>query len=67
MNKYGEILTGLILVVVSVYAALPEAWGGPYGGAIWPSVKTFLIGGITVGVFLLGALFLMIGIMDMRV
>lgn len=65
MNKFLEILVGLILVAVSVYVALPASLGGIYG-IIWSSVKTVLIGGITLGVFFVGLLFLALGIMDLK-
>jgi hypothetical protein len=65
MNKYLEILVGLFLIGVSAYVALPPTLGGVFG-IIWASVKTVLIGGITIGVFLVGLLFLMLGVMDLR-
>jgi len=65
MNKYLELLVGIVLMVLSVYVALPPSWGGLFN-IVWSSVKTVLIGGITVSVFLVGALFLMLGIMDLK-
>ncbi len=65
MNKYVELLVGLILIVLSAYVALPHSWGGMFPW-IWTAVKTVLIGGIVLGVFCFGLLFLMLGIMDLR-
>lgn len=70
MNKYLEILVGLVLIVLSVYIALPSSWGGMNLSfltiSITQAVGTVLIGGIVLGVFFVGALFLMLGIMDLK-
>lgn len=70
MDKYVELLVGLILIVLSVYVALPHSWGGMnlslLGIGITQAVGIVLIGGIVLGVFCFGALFLMLGIMDLR-
>ncbi len=70
MDKFVEILVGLILVAVSAYVALPTSLGGTgiavLSYPVWFYVKTVLIGGITLGVFLVGLLFLLLGIMDLK-
>ncbi len=59
MNKYLEILLGLILVIAPVWAAINFAsWG--------VATIAFLEGGIIIGVVLIGLLFLMLGISDLR-
>lgn len=62
MNKWIELLLGLILVVATVALVLPgmplAAWG--------IAAVEFLKGGIVWLVLLLGLLFLMLGISDLR-
>jgi hypothetical protein len=59
MNKWFEILLGLILVIAAVvsWVALPS-WGA--------AALAFLKGGIVWFVILVGLLFLMLGISDLR-
>ena len=61
MNKWLEILFGLILVIAPIYIA----WGG-----VFPSFGTaaiqFLKGGIVWMVILVGLLFVMLGISDLK-
>lgn len=60
MNKWIEILFGLILVILAIVA-----WGYNYygfGTAAWE----FLKGGIIWFVILIGLLFLMLGISDLK-
>jgi len=70
MNKYVELLVGLLLMVLSAYVALPAKFGGMQlnllGIDISQAVGIVVLGGIVVGVFCFGALFLMLGIMDLR-
>ena len=65
MNKWVEILIGLILVIAAaiVWAVSPQ-WGDflNFGNAAWE----FLKGGIIWFVILIGLLFLMLGISDLR-
>ncbi len=62
MNKWLEILLGLILLVVPIALILP---GMPF--ASWGiSVIEFLKGGIAWLVILMGLLFLLLGISDLR-
>lgn len=59
MNKWIELLIGLILVVVPIWAALTFAsWGA--------ATVTFLQGGVICFVVLIGLLFLLLGISDLK-
>ena len=61
MNKWVELLFGLILVVGSIYVA----WGMNLfhlGAAAWQ----FLKGGVVWFVILVGLLFVMLGISDLK-
>ena len=60
MNKWLEILLGLILVIVAVYA-----WGINFIGAGSAALE-FLKGGIIWFIILLGLLFLLLGISDLK-
>lgn len=63
MNKWLEILIGLILVLASVYS-----WIGVPGGywGFGTAALTFLKGGLIWFVILIGLLFLMLGISDLK-
>jgi hypothetical protein len=59
MNKWVELLLGLILILVPIVVAINiPAWG--------TATIEFLKGGIIVGVILIGLLFLMLGISDLK-
>ncbi|MBS3090682.1 hypothetical protein J4433_02840 [Candidatus Pacearchaeota archaeon] len=59
MNKWLELLIGLILVILPIVVAINlPAWGA--------AAILFLRGGIVVGVILIGLLFLMLGISDIK-
>ena len=60
MNKWLELLIGLILVVVPVLA-----WIYNFGG-FGDSALIFLKGGIVWLLILIGALFLLLGISDLK-
>lgn len=60
MNKWSEIFVGLILVVASVYAWMSNFLG------MGDAALTFFKGGIIWFVILIGLLFLMLGISDLR-
>jgi hypothetical protein len=65
MNKWLELLMGLILVIVAVLVwGYSAQWGNfwNFGAAAW----TVLKGGIIWFVILLGLLFLMLGISDLK-
>ena len=63
MNKWAEILLGLILIIAAVYA-----WIGIPGGywGLGTAALEFLKGGLVWFVILIGLLFLMLGISDLR-
>lgn len=59
MNKWIELLIGLILVIVPIVAAINfPLWG--------MATSQFIRGGIIVGVILVGLLFIMLGISDLK-
>lgn len=59
MNKWLELLVGLILVLVPIVVAMNlPAWG--------TATIEFVKGGIVVGVILIGLLFIMLGISDLK-
>ncbi|MFH1358364.1 MAG: hypothetical protein ABIH37_00580 [archaeon] len=65
MNKWAEILLGLILIIVAVLVwAYSFEWGSfwDFGTAAWE----FLKGAVIWIVILLGLLFLMLGISDLK-
>jgi len=60
MNKWLELLVGLVLVIAGVYA-----WGVNYLG-LGSAAITFFKGGLVWLVLLIGALFVMFGINDLK-
>ena len=60
MNKWLEILIGLILIIASVYAWIMNIW------SMGDAALVFLKGGIVWFVILIGLLFLMLGISDLK-
>lgn len=59
MNKWLEILLGLILVIAAVLTwTLAPTWGA--------AAQAFLKGGLVWFVILIGLLFLMLGISDLK-
>jgi len=59
MNKYVELLLGLLLVIVPIVVAMKVyAWG--------IATLQFLMGGIIVVVVLIGLLFIVLGINDLK-
>jgi len=60
MNKWLEILLGLILVIAAVVGWVTNFW------QMGTAALEFLKGGIVWFVILLGLLFLMLGISDLR-
>jgi hypothetical protein len=59
MNKWIEVILGIILIIAPLYVAL--AWGS-WGQA----TIEFIMGGIVVGVILIGLLLLILGISDIK-
>ena len=60
MNKWAELFLGLILVVIAVYV-----WGINWYG-FGTAALEFLKGGIIWFVIMIGALFIMLGISDLK-
>ena len=60
MNKWSEIFVGLILVVVAVYVWMSNFW------SMGAAALVFFKGGVIWFVILVGLLFLMLGISDLR-
>jgi len=60
MNKWLELLLGLILVVIPIYV-----WGMNFLG-MGTAALEFLKGGIVWFVIMIGFLFLMLGISDLK-
>ena len=59
MNKYLELLVGLILVILPIWAAVRLVnWGA--------ATLQFLMGGVIVFVVLIGLLFIMLGLSDLK-
>jgi hypothetical protein len=60
MNKWLEILLGLILIILPVAVWVSNIWG------MGTAALEFLKGGIIWFVILIGLLFLMLGISDLK-
>ena len=60
MNKWLEILVGLLIVLVAVYAWTIDFWG------MGVAALNFLKGGIVWLVILIGAVMLLLGISDLK-
>ncbi len=62
MNKWAEILIGLILIIVPIIVVLQFDTFIPWGKAALEFIK----GGVVIFVILIGLLFLMLGISDLK-
>lgn len=62
MNKWLELLLGLILVIVPIYLA----FGVPQFAGWGVAAREFLQGGIVVFIVIIGLLFLLLGISDLK-
>ena len=62
MNKWIEILFGLVLIIIPIAIILPGMYLASWGLATLEFIK----GGIVVFVVMIGLLFLMLGISDLR-
>ena len=60
MNKWAEILIGLILIILAVYSWMTNIW------ELGAAALIFLKGGIIWFIIMIGLLFLMLGISDLR-
>lgn len=66
MNKWAELLLGLILVIVAIYVAWYSA---DWWGSVWNfkhAAWEFLKGGAVWFVIGVGALFILLGISDLK-
>jgi hypothetical protein len=60
MDKWSEIFVGLILVIIAVIAWIDNFWG------MGTAALAFFKGGVVWFVIMVGLLFLMLGISDLR-
>jgi hypothetical protein len=64
MNKWFELLLGLILVIVPILVAwYSQMWGA---WNFWSAAGTFFKGGLFWFVLMIGVLFLLLGISDLK-
>ena len=64
MNKWVEILLGLILIIVSITVAFySQVWGA---WNFWSAAGTFFKGGLFWFIVMIGSLFVLLGISDLR-
>jgi len=64
MNKWAELLLGLILIVVPIIVAwYSQTWGI---WDFWTAAGTFFKGGLFWFVVMIGALFVLLGISDLK-
>jgi hypothetical protein len=68
MNKWAEILIGLILVIVAILVAFYSQDWTVFGKSFnfWNSAWIFLKGGIFWFVVMIGVLFILLGISDLK-
>jgi len=68
MNKWTELLLGLILVIAAILIAFYSqnwgAWGVSFN--FWTPAWTFLKGGIFWFIVMLGVLFILLGLSDLK-
>jgi hypothetical protein len=60
MNKWMELLIGIILLIIPIYTWIVNMWG------LGDAAIAFLKGGLVWFVLMLGFLFLMLGISDLK-
>ena len=64
MNKWAELLMGLILVIVPIIIAwYSQAWGI---WNFWNAAGTFFKGGLFWMIAMIGVLFILLGISDLK-
>ena len=59
MNKWLELLLGIILIVLPIYGTINYAWLGT-------AVLEFLKGAVVVVIVLIGILFFLMGLSDLK-
>lgn len=62
MNKWVELLLGLVLLVAMIWVA----FGDVYEGMIWSAAWTVLIGCVFWIITLIGIVFILLAISDMK-
>ena len=60
MNKIIELLVGLVLLVVPIYAWITNFWG------VGSAATAFFKGGLVWLLILIGVVFLLVGISDLK-
>ncbi len=64
MNKWAELLLGLILIIVPILVAFySQTWGA---WNFWSAAGTFFKGGLFWFIVMIGVLFVLLGISDLR-
>lgn len=64
MNKWSELLLGLILIIVPVIIAwYSQTWGI---WNFWSAAGAFFKGGLFWGIVMIGVLFILLGISDLK-
>ncbi|MEK6899262.1 MAG: hypothetical protein AABW79_04160 [Nanoarchaeota archaeon] len=64
MNKWSELLLGLILIIVPIIIAFYSATWGIWN--FWTAAGEFFKGGLFWFVVMIGALFILLGISDLK-
>jgi len=66
MNKWAELLLGLILVIVPIIIAFfSSLWFGP-AWDFWVAAGKFFLGGLFWIIVMIGVLFILLGISDLK-
>ena len=64
MNKWAELLLGLILIIVPILVAFySQTWGA---WNFWSAAGTFFKGGLFWFIVMIGVLFVLLGVSDLR-
>ena len=64
MNKWSELLVGLILIIVAIVVAwYSQTWGS---WNFWNAAGQFFKGGLFWMIVMIGALFVVLGISDLK-
>ncbi len=71
MDKWSELLVGMILIIIPIAVAFYSGPGGPWIAAgisfnFWHAAWEFLKGGIFWFVVMVGVLFVLLGISDLK-
>jgi RsiW-degrading membrane proteinase PrsW (M82 family) len=64
MNKWSELLTGVLLIIIPIVVAFySQNWGA---WNFWSAAGTFFKGGLFWFVVMIGVLFVLLGISDLK-